>query len=399
MRVFNFLALLPVVLANPLIQTKRTTACNNSPDLCSKTYGAITHLGAHDSPFVRDSDTGNSLAANQYYDTPTQLSAGVRLVTAQVHKSNSQWRLCHTSCDLLDAGLLSTWLTDIKTWLDDNPNEGELVPRGYLERGYTNSPSKIVITILLVNSDDATASELNTEFTTANITDYAYEPTSQGTAPTTWPTLQTMIDDGKRLVVFVASLDTSTSYPYLMSEWSYVWENPYDVTSASNFTCEVDRPSTYKDNSASALSANLLPLMNHFLYSNTLAILDVEYPNSSYVGTTNAASGGTGNLGTAATTCKKAWNGRQPTFILVDFFNRGPAIDTVDNLNNVTNAVGRKSVSTSADSTSDASSTSNVFKALVELAASARSGTSVSMGNWIWTGGNWGNLLGGGISF
>lgn len=256
-----------------------------------------------------------------------------------------------------------------------------------------------MVTILLVNSDDATASDLNTEFTTANITDYAYKPTTQGTAPTTWPTLQTMIDDGKRLVVFVASLETSASYPYLMSEWSYIWENPYDVTSASNFTCEVDRPSTYKGNSASALSANLLPLMNHFLYSNNLAILDVEYPNSSYVGTTNAASGGTGNLGTAATTCKKAWNGRQPTFIMVDFFNRGPAIDTVDNLNNVTNAVGRKSVSTSASSTSDASSTSNVFKALVELAASARSGTSVSMGNWVWTGGNWGNLLGGGISF
>ncbi|CAG8287844.1 unnamed protein product [Penicillium nalgiovense] len=378
MRVFNFLALLPVVLANPLTQTKRTTACNNSPDLCSKSYGEITHLGAHDSPFVRDDDSGNSIAANQYYDTPTQLSAGVRLVTAQVHKSNSQWRLCHSSCDLLDAGLLSDWLKDIKTWLDDNPNE--------------------VVTILLVNSDGATASELNTEFTTAKITDYAYEPASPGTAPTTWPTLQSMIDDGKRLVVFVASLEVSTSYPYLLDEWSYIWENPYDVTSASNFTCEPDRPSTYKGNSASALAANFLPLMNHFLYSSNLAILDVQYPNSSYVGTTNAASGGTGNLGTAATNCKKAWNGRQPTYIMVDFFNRGPAIDTVDNLNNVTNPVGRKSVSTS-DATSDASSTSNVFKALVELAESARSGTSVSMGNWIWTGGNWGNLLGGGISF
>ena len=61
---------------------------------------------------------------HRYYDTPTQLDAGVRLVTAQVHKSDSEWRLCHTSCDLLDAGLLSDWLGDIKSWLDDNPNEG-----------------------------------------------------------------------------------------------------------------------------------------------------------------------------------------------------------------------------------------------------------------------------------
>ncbi|KAJ5855970.1 uncharacterized protein N7529_009914 [Penicillium soppii] len=376
MRVLNFLALLPAVLANPLVRRTNSTACNNSPDLCSKSYGEITHLGAHDSPFLRDSSTSNSLAGDQYYDTTTQLSAGVRLVTAQVHKSNSQWRLCHSTCDLLDAGLLSDWLKKIKTWLDDNPNE--------------------VVTILLVNSDSATASELNTEFETANITDYAYEPTSQSTAPTSWPTLQTMIDDGKRLVVFIASITTSESYPYLMNEFNFVWENPYDVSSPSNFSCSPDRPSTYKGDAAAALSANLLPLMNHFLYSSDLAAFDIEYPNSSYVGTTNAASGGTGNLGDTASTCKQAWSGRQPTFIMVDFFNRGPAIDTVDSLNNVTNPVGRKSVTEA--STSGASSTSSVFKALVELADSAKAGTTVTMGNWIWAGGNWGNLLGGGIS-
>lgn len=253
-----------------------------------------------------------------------------------------------------------------------------------------------VITILLVNSDGATAAELNTEFTTANITDYAYEPESQGTAPKSWPTLQTMIDDGKRLVVFVASVTTSESYPYLMDEFAYVWENPYDTNSASNFSCEVDRPSTYSTPTA-ALSANLLPLMNHFLYSSDLAKFDIDYPNSSYVGTTNAASGGTGNLGDTASTCKKEWGGRQPSFVLVDFFNRGPAIDAVDSLNGVTDPVGRKSVSESA--TGGASSSSSVYKGLVDLAESARSGSKVTMGNWIWAGGNWGNLLGGGISF
>jgi hypothetical protein len=64
MRVFSVLALLPLVLANPL--NVRSTACNNSPDLCSKSYGEITHLGAHDSPFVRDSSTSDSVAGDQY---------------------------------------------------------------------------------------------------------------------------------------------------------------------------------------------------------------------------------------------------------------------------------------------------------------------------------------------
>ncbi|KAJ5216335.1 uncharacterized protein N7498_002742 [Penicillium cinerascens] len=376
MRAFSLLVLLPVALANPL--NVRSTACNNSPDLCSKSYGEITHLGAHDSPFVRDSTTSDSVAGDQYYDTPTQLDAGVRLVTGQVHQSNSQWHLCHTSCDLLDAGLLSSWLGDIKTWLDDNPNE--------------------VVTVLLVNSDSASASDLNTEFETANITSYAYEPTSLDSAPTSWPTLQTMINDGKRLVVFIASLTTSSSYPYLMDEFTFVWENPYNVISPSNFSCVPQRPSSVSGSASTALSSNRLPLMNHFLYSSDLSSLGIEYPNASYVSTTNAPSGGVGNLGSTATKCKSAWDGRQPTFILVDFFNRGPAIETVDNLNNVTNAVGRTSLTTSAAESSDGSTISNVFKDLVGLAEAAAAGSTPTMGNWIWVGGNWGSVLGGGIS-
>ncbi|KAJ5216952.1 hypothetical protein N7468_009960 [Penicillium chermesinum] len=366
MQAFALLALLPLALANPL--NVRSTACNNSPDLCNKSYGEITHLGAHDSPFVRDSSTDNSLAGDQYYDTPTQLDAGVRLVTAQVHKSGSDWRLCHSECSLLDAGLLSDWLADIKTWLDKNPNE--------------------VVTTLLVNSDGASASDLNAQFETANLTSYAYKPKSTSSS---WPTLQTMIDDGTRLVVFVADITPSTEYPYLLSEWDYIWENNYDVSSPSNFTCEPSRPSDLAGSLSTALSSTKLPFMNHFLYSDDLALLDISYPNSSYADTTNAPSGGVGNLGSTATKCKKAYNGRQPTFILVDFFNRGPAIETVDNLNNVTNAVGRTSLSTSAvPSSSDGSTINGVFSQLVSLAESAKSGSKPSFGNWVWVGGNWG---------
>ncbi|KAJ5171811.1 hypothetical protein N7492_004404 [Penicillium capsulatum] len=375
MRTFALLSLLPAVLAGAL--NVRSAACNNSPDLCDKSYGEITHLGAHDSPFVRDGSTGNSKWGDQYYDTTTQLDAGVRLITGQVHKSGSNWRMCHTKCEYLDVGLLSDWLKSIKTWMDKNPRE--------------------VVTIIIVNSDSASAAELGGEFEKAKLNDLAYEPTSLTSAPTSWPTLQKMIDDKKRLVVFVASLTTSSDYPYLMSEFDFVWENPYDVTSPSNFSCDPDRPSSVQGQLSSALSSKKLPLMNHFLYSDDLAIIDVQFPNSSYVATTNAASGGVGNLGSTASKCKEAWGGRQPTFILVDYFNRGPAIDTVDKLNNVTKAVGRTSVSTSA-ATSDGATINGVFKGLVQLANSAKSGSTPSMGNWVWAGGNWGNILGGGLA-
>ncbi|KAL4785289.1 PLC-like phosphodiesterase [Aspergillus varians] len=369
----GLLALLPLAAANSLTP-RNSTACNNSPSLCSKSYGDITHLGAHDSPFLRDDSTDNSIFGNQYYNTTVQLEAGVRLVSAQVHKSNSQWHLCHSDCDLLDAGRLRAWLSEIKGWLDSNPND--------------------VVTVLLVNSDDATASDLASEFDAANITDYAYKPSSTA-APTSWPTLQQLIDDGTRLMAFVASLSNNAAAPYLMSEFNYIFENAYDVTTPSNFSCAVDRPSTVSDASA-AISANMLPLQNHFLYQTVL--LNYQAPNDSYVGTTNAPSGGEGNLGDSTSECKTAW-GRQPAFILVDFFDKGPAIETVDNLNGVTNAVGRTNVTEVAEEQKNSASTySNVFKGLVDLVRSAQAGSNPGMGEWIWAGGDWGEVLGGGIS-
>jgi hypothetical protein len=82
MRLFNYLPLvLPVALANPL--NVRSTACNNSPDLCDKSYGEITHLGAHDSPFVRTSDS--VLAGDQYVFTLNlrEIESCTRLVIAR----------------------------------------------------------------------------------------------------------------------------------------------------------------------------------------------------------------------------------------------------------------------------------------------------------------------------
>lgn len=249
-----------------------------------------------------------------------------------------------------------------------------------------------MVTILLVNSDGASASDIHSAYQSAGLDKFAYTPSSSSGS---WPTLQSMIDDGRRLVTFVTSVDgTSSDTSYLLNEWTYVWETTYEVTSASNFSCTPDRPSSVSGDLSAALQSNTLPLMNHFLYQTT--VFDIQYPNASYVSTTNAASGGTGNLGDTAKKCKQQYGGRQPTFILVDFFNEGPAIDTVDSLNNVTNAVGRKELST--DSTSDGSTYGNVFKGLVETVNKAKSGSNPSMADWIWVGGDWGSLLGGGIA-
>ncbi|KAI1505528.1 PLC-like phosphodiesterase [Biscogniauxia marginata] len=296
------------------------TACNNSPDLCSRSYNNITHMGAHDSSFLRDSSTGNSVAGNQYYNATVALDAGLRLLQAQVHDKDGAIELCHTSCDLLDAGTLQDWLSTIKSWMDSNTNE--------------------VVTILLVNSDNKEASEFGTVFAASGIDEYGYTPSGTG-----WPTLQEMISANTRLVTFIASITADSSYPHLLNEFDYVFETAYEVTSLSGFNCTLDRP-TSQTSASGAISAGLLPLMNHFAYNQLAA--SILIPDVSNIATTNSPSTSTtGALGLHAQNCNSEW-GTKPTFVLVDFFNEGPAIDTADSMNGVSDPVGRQEVQTGA---------------------------------------------------
>jgi hypothetical protein len=303
--------------------TSAQTACNNSPSLCSRAYNNITHLGAHDSPFLRDKSTSFSTSGNQYYNSTVQLDAGVRLLSAQVHKNGTgtgadKWRLCHSTCDLLDAGSLTNWLKEIKTWMDANKNE--------------------VVTVLIVNSDDASASDIGAQFASSGIDSYAYTPPSTS-VPKTWPTLQSLISNGTRLVTFVASLsEASTAYPYLMDEFTYVFENDFENEAPTNYTCTPDRPSGLTTSD----TGGRMFLMNHFLYSTQL--FGIQQPNSTYVNVTNAETG-LGSLGTRLDNCTSVYS-KAPNFVLVDFFNVGPAMESVDQANGVRSATGRKSVST-----------------------------------------------------
>ncbi|KAF2469317.1 uncharacterized protein BDR25DRAFT_304454 [Lindgomyces ingoldianus] len=307
------------------------TACNNSPSLCNRAYNNITHLGAHDSPFLRDKSTSFSTSGNQYYDSPTQLDSGVRLLTAQVHKNGnsstgaSQWHLCHTNCGLLDMGTLSNWLGTIKTWMDNNPND--------------------VVTILLVNSDNASPAELGSEFKTAGIDKYAYTPPSLSSVPKQWPTLQSLISNNTRLMTFVASLSTpSSDYPWLMDEFTFIFENDFNNQSPTDYQCTPARPTSLNNSTSSAASSGRMFLMNHFLYNTGL--FGIQTPNSDYANITNAQTG-VGSLGEQLTKCTAVYN-KPPTFTIVDFTNMGPAMESVDKANGVSGATGRRTLPTVA---------------------------------------------------
>ena len=366
-----FLSFSAAASVDSSLAQRQTTACNNSPSLCSKPYNSVIHLGAHDSAFVRDASTGFSTSGNQYYNSTVQLSAGVRLLSAQVHKSNGEYHLCHTSCDLLDAGILSDWLRSLKTWLDENPNE--------------------VITVLLVNSDNATPQDLGAHFTTASITDYAYVPPSTSVPPAggVWPTLQDLITANKRLMVFVATLKNPASIPaefsYLMDEFTFMFENPFENDSPSNFTCNPDRPTGVQGNSAAAISSNRMALTNHFLYQQGL--FDIETPDTDHINTTNSPGNSVGNLGYALSTCNTAY-GKYPTFTLVDFFDEGPAINAVDAANGVTSPVGRTPLPP-RDTRQDLNHGQSSFQGVTDLVNDVKLGQTPKLAAWIWAAGDW----------
>ncbi|KAF2876163.1 PLC-like phosphodiesterase [Massariosphaeria phaeospora] len=261
-----------------------------------------------------------------------QLSAGVRLLSAQVHvakNENTKQRelhLCHSSCFFMDAGLLQDWLFEIRTWMDRNPDG--------------------VVTLVLVNMGGIDARELEGEYARADIARYGYVPETidkplalSNETFQTWPTLAQMIEKKGRLVTFVNPLKPDKqNAPYLLNEFDFVWENAYEVIEPTGFTCHPDRPAN--KTIAEMRDSGRLFLMNHILYWQQA--FGIQLPDLRHINTTNSWDG-LGGLGLHMMECGHQVS-RRPTFVLVDFFNVGPAIEAVDILNDVQNPVGRKNV-------------------------------------------------------
>lgn len=304
------------------------TACNNSPTLCSRTYNNITHMGAHGSAFLREGTGSIAAAGNQFKNATDVLDAGLRLLQAQVHNENGTLRLCHTSCSLLDAGTLESWLTKIDTWMNDNAND--------------------VVTLLLVNSDEVDASEFGSVFKSSGISDHAYTPSSTG-ATSDWPTLNNMIQNKTRLVSFITNINTSTTYPYLLPEFDYVFETNYEVATLTGFNCTLDRPSSLTS-ASSALSSSYMGLANHFKYQSLSSGTDWYIPDVTNIDLVNSANTTEdGELGKHLAECKSEWSG-VPTFVLVDMFDNGDVMNATDDMNGISDATGRTAVSASSDS-------------------------------------------------
>ncbi|KAI4144654.1 MAG: hypothetical protein L6R39_004100 [Caloplaca ligustica] len=289
------------------IKTQPQIGCNGRREFCNRKYSNITHIATHDSSFI-----GVLPMENQNVDVPAQLDAGIRFLQAQTHRNAfGKLSLCHTSCLMKDAGLLEDYLKVIKSWLDKHPQE--------------------VVTVLLTNGDQLNSTDFGHSFQASGIVPYAYAPHGDPGKWTldSWPTLGQLIANNTRLVAFLDYGANELRTPYLLNEFSYFWETPFDTLDPAFAQCKIDRPAslTKAGPNADAVRQRMY-IMNHFLDTK---VLGMEVPDRRDARRTNAWRG-KGSIGEQAERCAGSY-GKAPAVVLVDYFDRGEVFKAQDTLN------------------------------------------------------------------
>lgn len=195
---------------------------------------------------------------------------------------------------------MEKYLRRVKRFLDRHPNE--------------------VLTLILANPENVSAQVWESAFQSTGLADLSYVPPQNPMNRGDWPTLKEMLDAGSRLVVFVDK-GADHSVPYILSQYTMMWEDEYDPTD-SKFPCKVDRTSGTPDQQ--------LNLINHNLNTNFLPFgRGLRIPDRLDTPRTNSVT----SIKAHANHCASLAGDRVPNFVLVDFVNVGQSMEAVAQLN------------------------------------------------------------------
>jgi hypothetical protein len=260
-------------------QPTNTTPCNNYPEFCARKYGNITGVAAHNSAI----DVKGNAASNQKYGAIYQLNDGIRLLQTESHWPNSTCYLCHTSCDILNVGSLESWLTTTNGWVAAHPYD--------------------VVTLLIGNQDFRPVTDYVAPFQNSGITRYVYTPAKIPMGLEDWPTLARMILTGQRVVVFMDYEADQSKVPWILDEFSHMWETPFNPTTQS-FPCTAQRP----PNNSKSSAEDRLFILNHNLNTEvSLLGTSLLVPTVTLLNVTNNVTG-YGSLGLSADNCVEEWS-------------------------------------------------------------------------------------------
>ena len=260
--------------------------CNGSIDLCSKQYNEVAYLTTHN---AFNSDEDGLLFPNQTHNIASQLNDDVRALMIDVYDHFGTPTAYH-SVFMLGTIPLSDIFNDIKTFLDNNPNE--------------------VVTIIL--ECYVTANDIEDEINQSGLSSYLYTHNNS----IGWPTLQNMIDNNNRLVIFSDVDDAGSSQNWYHYVWNYAVETHYSVGTINDFTCDFNRGNPSND----------LFIFNHFVTDANLGY--GLYTESNDVNANPFFIN-------RALDCQTQTN-KFPNFVTVDYYELGDGLDVVDELNGVT---------------------------------------------------------------
>lgn len=287
---FNSLRNFLVVSLVCLCSIAAFAQCNGHEELCGKHYNEVAYLTTHNA-YNAEEDGFN--LPNHTYGLTQQLNDGVRALMLDVYDEGGVATVYH-GFTWLGTTTLESNFNEIKAFLDANPNE--------------------VVTLLFET------------YIPANLMDTVL--TQTGLKPLLhvqelgepWPTLQEMINSGKRLVFFSDHNNAQLGQDWYHYMWSYAVETDFDNNALSDFSCDFNRGSANND----------LFILNHFATDPNLGTGRTDL---------SEAANGFSYFYNRALQC---WNenGKFPNFPTVDFYELGNTLEVVDSLNGIPNSVG-----------------------------------------------------------
>ena len=184
---------------------------------------------------------------------------------------------------------LSKLFNHINTFLNNNPNE--------------------IITIIL--ECHVTANDIENEINQSGLSDHLYTHNSE------WPTLQSMIDNNNRLVIFTDVDDASGSQDWYHYIWDHAVETHYSVNTINDFTFDFNRGDPMNDLFIFILNHFVVdPILGYGLYNESA---DVN-ANPFFIN--------------RALDCQSQTN-KFPNFVTVDYYELGDGFSVVNQLNGV----------------------------------------------------------------
>jgi hypothetical protein len=287
--------------------------CNGMSELCGRRYDQVAYLATHNS---MSSTASRFVSPLQDPDIVTQLDAGVRglLVDSYTWEAPDEVaaRLAASDLDPESRRIVAGVVDDVAParpglWLCHSVCRGGAVPMVDTLRAIgqwmDRNPREVVTMIV---QDAITAEQTEWAFREAGLERLLYTPSADPGEP--WPTLGTMIDKGRRLVVFAERADGPA--PWYRNFYRYGQETPYAFAGPNEMTCSPNRGGVDKR----------LFLLNNFVTSGGGSRIDAGEVNSRRF------------LLDRARRCE-AERGAQVNFVAVDFATIGDARGAVDVLN------------------------------------------------------------------